>query len=309
MSGTPNVSVRRVYWASQETVTDWMPNATNSAGAFDIATDGSIMCGVRTKTATLLFTTTDLWSATYIGQPFYYGFRKEGTNCGIISQRAFVLLDTGAYWMGFGKFHHYDGFVRTLPCEVNDYVFGSFKQSLSHLVWAVANPQFNEITWYYPSASATTHTDRYVTYNYVEDHWVFGELDRACGVSRIPGATLVGPVLIDSSGNIYDHETGAAHGGATPSLQSGPIEMGNGDRVMRVQRIVPDDETLGDVRAYLYTSFYPDQSETLNGPYTLSNPTPIRLTARQIRLRLDEVNATSWRVGVIRLGIVLAGRR
>lgn len=308
MSG--NLSVRRAYWATQETVTDWTPTATNSAGGFDIATDGSLVCGVRTKTATLLFTTTDLWSAVYIGQPFYFSFRKEGTNCGILSQRAFVLLDQGAYWMGFGRFHRYDGFVQTIPCDVTDYVFGNFKQSLANLVWAVANTAFNEITWYYPSASATTHTDRYVTYNYVEDHWVFGNLDRACGVARIPGAALTGPVLIDSSGNIYDHETGSSHSGAaTPSIESGPLETGNGDRVMRVQRIIPDDKTLGDVQATLYASFYPDQTESTNGPFSLADPTSVRITARQLRIKIQEVTATAWRLGVLRIGIVLAGRR
>lgn len=304
-----NLSYRRLFWATQETVDDWLPSAVNTAGAFDLATDGIILCGRRTKSATLIWTSTDLWSLTFIGQPFVYAVKQEGMHCGIVSPQAAVVLDTGAYWMGIGKFFVFDGFVRPIPCDVNDYVFGSFKQSLANLVWVLANPLYNEVTWFYPSATATTTVDRYVTYNYIEQHWVFGSLGRVCGVSQQPNATLTGPVLIGSDGSIYDHETGTSWGGDTPFLESGPVEMGNGDRVMRVQRIVPDDETLGDVNLSLYTAFFPDQSETLNGPYTLANPTSIRLTARQVRAKLSTAVANAWRVGVVRLGIVLGGRR
>jgi hypothetical protein len=115
--------------------------------------------------------------------------------------------------------------------------------------------------------------------------------------------------MIDSSGNVYDHETGSTRTGQTVYLESGPMEIGEGDQVMRVQRIVPDDRTAGDVSASLYTSLHPNDSETLNGPYTLASPTSVRLTARQVRLRITEVVATTWRVGMIRLGAIASGRR
>lgn len=310
---TTNLSVRRVYWATQETVADWLPTAVNTAGSFDLATDGMIVCGRRTKSQTLIFTTTDLWSMNYIGGTFVYAFRQEGLNCGIISQRAVVVLDTGAFWMGFNKFLVFDGFVKTISCEVEDYVFGGGATSLntaqSSLVWALANPQYNEVTWFYPSGSATV-CDRYVTFNYLENHWVFGQLGRAAGVTQQAGTPTPVPVLIDALGNIYDHETGTARGGsAGVFLESGPVELSVGDQVMRVQRIVPDDKTLGNVSASLYTNLLPDNSETLNGPYTLAAQTSVRLTARQVRLRIQEAVASAWRVGVVRLGVVLGGRR
>ena len=309
MAYVPNLSFRRVYWSSQDTIGTFVPLATNSAGSFDIPSDGTVVCGIRTKTASLIWTTTDVWGMTFIGQPFVYSFRQEGTNCGIVSQRAAVLLDTGAYWMGNGKFFRYDGFVSTILCDVADYVFGSFNQSLASTVWALANPLYNEITWFYPNASATTVPNSYVTYNYVEGHWAFGSLTRCCGVTQWPGVTTT-PVMIDATGLIWTHETGTAMPGSTaPFLESGPVELGDGDRVARIQRVVPDDKTLGDVRIKIYTSFYPDQAETLHGPYTLGNPTSVRLTARQVRVRLEQVVANAWRVGVVRLGIVMGGRR
>jgi len=306
----PNYSVRRIYWATQETITDWIPTALNTAGSFDLATNGELITGRALRGQTLIWSTTDAWTATYIGGDFLYRFDRVGMNCGIVGPNAVVVLDIGAYWMGVNqKFFCYDGFVKTLDCDVSDYVFGSFNASLSSLVWALANPQFNEITWYYPSANATS-PDRYVTYNYAENHWVAGIMQRSIGVTQFAGAATPVPVMIDVSGNIYDHETGNARGSSSGVfLTSGPIEAGEGDRVGRIQRIVPDDKTAGDVTVSITTSLFPDATGTVNGPYTLASPTSVRLTARQVLVTITEAAASAWRVGVIRLGVIPGGRR
>lgn len=311
MASSLNFSIRRVYWPSQQTTSDWSPTDINTAGDHDFATDGSLVCGRATRGATLIWTTTDLWTATYIGAPFLYSFERVGRNCGIIGQQACVVLDSGAYWMGKGKFFHFDGYVRPVLCEVTDYVFGDFNDSLADRVWAFANPKFGEVTWFYPSSAATNAnpTDKYVTYNYIEHHWVFGVMSRSCGVTFQPGLVAQNPVLIGPDGKIYDHEVGTSWGGAMPTIESGPMQVGEGDSVMRLQRIVPDDKTQGDVNATIYASLFPDLSETANGPYTLSSPTSIRVTARQVRLKLTTVASAAWRVGIVRLGAVLSGRR
>lgn len=301
-------SARRLYWASQETIADWIATAINTAGSFDLATDGILMCGKAVRGQTLLWTTTDLWTMTYIGGDLLYSFARVGNNCGIVGQHAAIVLDAGAFWMGINKFLSYDGYVRTLVCDVNDYVFGALNTAQFSKVWCLANPQFGEVTWFYPTGS-NTECDSYVTYNYQEAHWSFGTMARSCGVTIQPAGLFLGPVMIDASGHIYDHETGQSRTGQTPFLESGPMEIGDGDTVMRLQRIVPDDHSLGDVAAYLYTAMAPDGAETLNGPYTLASQTSVRVTARQVRLRLVETVADAWRVGVIRLGAIAGGRR
>jgi hypothetical protein len=302
-------SGRRVYWCAQEQIQDWRPSDSNTAGWQDIGTDGELVCGRAARGSNLIWTTTDLWSMTYIGGDFVYSFKQEGGNCGIIAPEAVVLNDAGAFWMGFDRFFLYDGFVKVIPCEVGDYVFGRLNRTYASKVWAVFNPQFSEITWHYPS-TGQTECDSYATFNFLENHWAFGALARTAGVSRQPGAALVGPILITSAGVIYDHETGNTRSGAsTPYLESGPVEIGQGDTVMRVQEIVPDDKTVGDVTASIYTALSPDGAETLNGPYTLTAFTNVRLTARQVRVRIVEAVATAWRVGVIRLGLIAGGKR
>jgi hypothetical protein len=94
-----------------------------------------------------------------------------------------------------------------------------------------------------------------------------------------------------------------------PFIESGPMEIGDGDQVMRVQQIVPDEKNLGDVNARLFTALFPTDTEIELGPYALNAPTSVRFTARQIRLRLEEATAGNWRVGITRIGVIPGGRR
>lgn len=307
----PRNNNRIVAWADQEALTadtDWVATATNTAGFFELPGQGEIVCGRRGRGTTLIFTATDLWGMTWTGGELVFRFDQLGNQCGLIASQAVVVNDTAAYWMGHNGFYAYDGFVRPLPCDVQDYVFGSFNRTYAHYVWALENPTFGEVTWFYPHA-AQTEVTRYVTYNYRENHWVTGTLARTCGVSSQPGVSVF-PVMCNASASVFDHETGSGRNSeGTVSLESGPIELGNGDRTMQVQRVVPDDKTVGDVTLTLYGANAPDASETTYGPYTLTAITTFRAKMRQVRLKLTEAVATSWRVGLIRLGVIESSRR
>lgn len=312
-SGTSGLSQpRTVMWASQETgftAGDWTPGTTNTAGSLPLSTDGQLVCGRRTRNGTLIWTTTDLWLMTHIGGEFVHRIDQAGARCGIISPNAAVVNDTAAFWMGHQGFYTYDGFVKPLPCDVHDYVFGSLNRTYTHYIWAMENPVFGEITWFYPHAAQTEIT-RYVTYNYRENHWVTGALARTCGVPLQPGNSTIGPVMCNPSASVFDHETGTGRNSeGTPSLESGPIEIGDGDRLLEIQKVLPDDKTVGDVNLTLYGAFQPDASETSYGPTTLTAQTSLRVKARQIRVKLTEAVANAWRVGVIRLGVIASSRR
>lgn len=301
-------SQRIVYWATQEGFEDWNYTSTeNTAGNYPLATFGGLLCGARTRGGTLLFTSSDVHLMRYIGGAFIHSFEQVGMDCGPMSSRAVAVNDTGVFWMGnSGKFFVFDGYTKTLPCEVQDYVFDNLNKEFAHTVWALSNPKFNEVTWFYPTGDSET-PNAYVTFSVTEGHWTPGVLGRCAGVSSLPGDTLA-PVMIDAAGVVYDHETGNENrsGGY---LESGPIELGDGDQVMKVQRVVPDDKTQGDVNMTIYSSYYPDASETAHGPYPLASPTSVRLSGRQARVRINEVIGNDWRVGTIRLGVIAGGRR
>ena len=301
---------RLVWWASQATTDTWVPSSLNSAGSFSLATPGTLMAGAAFRGQSLIWTTRDLWSMQYIGQPLVYGFQQLGLECGLYSSRAHVVTSNAAFWMGNGRFYKFDGFVTPLQCDVADYVFGHINRDMNYKTWALHNPQFNEVTWFYVSTAAVgtyPEIDSYVTYNYTENHWVFGSLARTCGIPAMPPGLV--PIMTDAAGVFYQHETGTNKGGASTFAESGPIELASGDQVMKVQRIVPDDKTQGDVQLTLYAALFPDAAETSIGPVAAASPTNVRLMGRQVRLALNEVNAVDWRVGTVRLGVIPSGRR
>ena len=297
---------RKVAWSDKENNTLWSAAATNEAGDMELQTNGQIMCGVRMRGATLILTSEDAHLATYSGAPFVYGFQRVGTACGIASRKAAVAIDEGAFWMGKKGFYTFNGSTATeIACEVADYVFDDLNPSQVSKVYAVHNSQFGEIWWFYPSASATEN-NRYVTLDYKEGHWATGILDRTAGVDQ---GIFVNPIWADASGNLYNQETGYTHGSVKPYAESGSISLGNGDTIMKVSKLIPDERTQGQVEVTFKTRFHPNDSETSHGAYTLSNPTDVRFTGRQVRVKIQGTANDNWRSGIMRIDAVPGGRR
>lgn len=296
---------RKIQWCDKENNTDWTPSTTNEAGDIILQTSGQIMAGVRTRGQTLIITDQDAHTATYQGPPFVYGFERVGTSCGLIARKAVAAVDAGVFWMGRNGFFYFDGsVVRELPCAVFDYVFGDINNVQISKSWAVSLGTENEIWWFYPS-EASTEPDKYVAYDYGEDHWIIGTLSRTSGVDR--GAFRF-PFMCDTSANLYEHEVGFNYNGSDIFVESGPIMIGTGENMMHVNELIPDERTQGQVDISFKTRFYPNGTERTYGPYTMSNPTSVRFTGRQVRMRVNG-SASDWRVGNIRFNAEAGGER
>lgn len=297
---------RKVQWCDFEDNTIWTAASTNQAGDIELQTPGQIMCGVQVRGQTLILTDRDAHTATYQGPPFVYNFERVGQACGVPSRRSVAVVDAGAFWMGQeGFFAYAGGAVSDVPCEVADYVFGDINRGQVSLIHAVANAQFGEVWWFYPS-SGSNECDRYVAFNYKEGHWTIGQLDRTSGVPR---GVFKAPLWADAGGSIYEHETGLSYGGATVFAETAPISLGSGDQVMSVTHLYPDEKTQGDVTTTFKTRFYPNDAERSYGPYTMTAPTSVRFTGRQIRMRVEGARLADWRVGVMRVEAKPRGAR
>jgi len=108
---------------------------------------------------------------------------------------------------------------------------------------------------------------------------------------------------------IYNHEQGLNYDSGSVFCETGPISIGNGDQVAKVNEVIPDELTQGDVDLKFKTRFYPNDTETTHGPFNPSNPTSLRFTGRQMRMRVEGDKATNWRVGTMRLETKAGGRR
>jgi hypothetical protein len=296
---------RRVQWSDQRNNTIWTPTATNQAGDFDIETTGQMMLGKRANGTNLIWTDRDVHQMDYIGGTLVYGFRRLADRCGAISQNCVAVTDVATFWLGPSGFWTYNGYISPLPCEVLDYVFSDINTLQASKITSDVNSEFGEVTWRYCS-SGSTEIDRSVTFNFREGHWAIGQDARLCGVDKQPFAYVL---RCANDGYVYEHDVGTDWGGAAPYLEGGPVEIGNGDTIAHVLRIVPDEKTIGDVTVTFKTRNYPGDSESTQGPYTMASPRDVRFSARQARIRFDTARNTSWRVGTFRLDVREGGGR
>lgn len=289
---------RTVSWCDQEDNTSWSPSSTNQAGSFPLQTAGQLMCGCRVKGATLLFTDLDVHLAQYIGGTLVYGFQQAGDACGVISRQAVASFEQQAAWMSPNGFFLWNGGgVVPLPCTVMDFIRQDINLLQMSKVVASVNSAHFEIEWRYCSASST-EIDRCVIWQYKDNYWSVGRAARTCGVDR--GAFQY-PILVDADGAIWEHEVGWDYGGETPWARTGPIELGNGDQVMHVLGLVPDDATVGDVAASFVVRRNPDDEGTAFGPYALNAKTDLRFSGALVEMTISGARDKAWRLGVSRL--------
>lgn len=188
-----------VRWCDLEDFTVWQGTAINQAGSYRIPTGSKIVGGLQAPQQALLWTDLDLWSMTYIGQPYIYGFNKIGANAGLISQKAAGQMGGVVYWMSQKQFFRFAGNgVEPLACPVWDQVFQNFfpgndanGNPYTDRIRCAPNSQFNEITWYFPAhytydidpatglnlsqmQIGTGEVNAYVKYNIALNQWDYG---------------------------------------------------------------------------------------------------------------------------------------
>jgi hypothetical protein len=300
-SGNP----RLVKWCDQESDTVWTAAATNQAGDFELQTVGALKAGKKVRGINLLFTDVDVHTATYVGLPYVYSFEKAASGCGLIASQAVAAIDTAALWMSTSGFWTFDGYVKPLPCDVSDYVFQNLNYNQASKVYAVHNSKYGEVWWFYPS-NASNEVDSYVTYNYRENHWNIGSLSRTAGVDR---GVYLQPLMVSADGYIYEHEVGYDYDSGSVYAESGPYEIGSGENIMSVRQVIPDEQTLGEVQISFKSRLYPMATETTHGPYPAAQPTDVRFSGRQVKIRYTGAVLEDWRVGVNRFDVVAMGKR
>ncbi len=122
---------------------------------------------------------------------------------------------------------------------------------------------------------------------------------------------------------IYNHEDGYTDEGADRSvwIETAPFEIGLGDNLAQVLRIVQDTGREDDLDPLLNsdavtitfkTRLAPEAEAIICGPYTLDpmrGYTDVRFTGRQVSMRVDQVKSELWRLGKYRLEIVMGSGR
>lgn len=296
---------RKVQWSSRETYDVWDPQATNTAGDLIIQSSGKLRTARTVKGQVLLLTDVDAHVLNYLGGTLVYGIEPVGENCGVLSPNAVVAVDSFAAWMSDNGFYLYDGYVKPVPSDVWDDVFQNLNRLQGVKVCAVHEPNYGELTWYYPSANSNEN-DRFARWNYRESHWAVGSIAYSAAVPR--GVVPQPLAFRVSDRTLQALEVGFDHGVA-PFAQSGPFELGNGDFVMHATKLIPDADTIGDVRVAFDARLQPAGPATAHGPYTLAPDTDVRFTGRQVAMRVSGAVNTGWRWGRPRLAVKPRSKR
>jgi hypothetical protein len=235
-----------VRWSDQESVTMWTPAATNQAGDIRLSRGSQIVTCVQNRQEIVVWTDTSVYSFQYVGTPGVWGSNIVGDNISIMGQNVAVLASGTSYWMGIDKFYKYNGTVSTLRCDLREYIYGDINTMQTQQFFAGTNEGFNEVWWFYCSANSTS-INRYVIYNYVDDIWYYGSMNRTAWidstlltypVAAVPNTTY-GNTLVYHEYGLDDNTTGTATA-IDSYIQSSEFDLQFGTKFAYVNRILPD---------------------------------------------------------------------
>ena len=309
---TGNVDDMLIRWSSQEQFEKFAPTATNTAGDQRLQIGTKIVAMVSAREETLISTDSALYGMTFVGGNFVFSFRLLATDCGAAGLNTMIGIDGNVFWMGKRNFFRYDGIVKELPCPVQYYVFDRMQTRYIDKVVVGHNKEFKEVTWWYVSNDNTATTnpenDSYSTYNYAENAWTVGTMDRTVWSDSF-GAKLV-PFAFDPNGYLYNHETGTSADGAAMNsyIEGSPREISqDGETLYMVDQVIPDVTMSSGTSLDLYmnTRKYPNATETVKGPFTITSSTDkvsTRAKGRQIALKFQSTGTTDeWTLGDFRV--------
>ena len=320
-----------IRWCDQEDVNTWTPTATNTAGSQRLTDGSTLVSAKRSRGAVLIWSDTAMYQMQLVGVPFTFGFSQLGANCGAVGLHSTIDINGVSFWMGKDSFFMFDGSVQKLKCSVEDYVFTDISPGSQRDSFASANGEFNEVTWFYASASSTV-IDRCVTYNYADQVWSVGTLSRSSwidkGVYEYPYATsydasdtaaTISTITGLTAGRayMYSQEFGNDADGAamTSYVESGDFVIPEaGEYLMSIKRFIPDFKNLaGTVNVTLKFRDYPASTQRTNGPFAVTTSTTkidTRARGRQGALRIESsAMGDDWRFGTYRADVRQDGMR
>jgi hypothetical protein len=329
--GSANQDPLLIRFSSQESLTDWEPRATNTAGDIRLSQGSEIVTAVRTSRQILVWTDSSLHSIQFIGPPFTFGTAMLGDNVRIAGPNAVTSVNDLVFWMGQENFYLYDGRIQPIPCSVRDYVFSDLNRNQSFKIYSGSLASQNEIWWFYPSVSSDEN-DRYVIYNYGEQVWYYGNLARTAWNDRGAGQRSY-PQATGADDYLYNHENGNDDGSTNPAsailsfVQSSDFDIGDGDQFMLIRRVLPDLTFTGSTAASPQVDFIMQSRDFTGDAFTespqgtvirsVSSPIEqytdqvfVRARGRQMSLKIQSnTTGVKWRIGAPRLDARADGRR
>ena len=323
-----------IRWADQESVTDWLPSATNQAGSLRLSHGSQIVAVAQTRQEILVWTDTALYSVQFLGAPLVWGAQLLADNISIVGPNAASVANGVAFWMGVDKFYMYDGRVQTLNCDLRRYVFQDINTTQYLQYFSGTNEGFNEIWWFYCS-STTSSIDRYVVYNYLEKIWYYGTMARTAwcdaGLRDYPQAATYSNNLVNHEFGNDDNVSGSPTA-INAYIESAEFDIQDGHNIGFVYRVLPDITFSGSNtnNPQVTMSLIPmmNSGSGYNSPQSLGGSSSatvartstavieqftgqvyVRVRGRQMIFKIESTDlGSSWQLGAPRIDIRPDGR-
>jgi hypothetical protein len=331
-SRTGTIDPMLIAFSDQENPLEFEPLATNTAGSLRLSSGSSIVGGIKARQEILIWTDTSLYSMNFIGPPLTFAINLINEGAGLIGPKAAANSPKGVFYMSKKGFYFYNGSVQKLPCSVQDYVFSDLDESQAYKCFAGLNEEFSEVWFFYPSVTDNeTEISRYVIYNYEENSWSIGSLER---YSWLSAGVLDKPLAAgeeSTTKRIYEHEKGFNNDESAMDgvfVESADIDIADGDRFVFLKRILPDILFVNDTgtnqnpainvvvkrRDFNNQTLATDSTTQITASSTFGS---LRSRTRQFVLRFesDDDNTDAdrknykWRLGSTRVEVQPSGRR
>ena len=324
-----------VRWSDQEDATNWSPSATNQAGDLVLSNGTQIITAKQARQEVLVWSDSALYSMQYVGAPVVWAAQLVGENISIASQNAVAYANGVAYWMGRDKFYMYDGRTQSFLCDIRKFIFNDFNEEQYEQVFAGTNESYHEIWWWYCSKDSIV-SDRYVVYNYVEQVWYYGTMNRTAwldsGLRSYPLGATYSNNLVNHEQGVDDNETATTV--AIPAyVSSAQFDLEDGHQFAFIWRILPDitfdGSEIGNPSAVMTLLPMQNSGSGYNNPASVGGDNsagitrtatlPIeqftgqiftRVRGRQLAIKIEssEIGVT-WQLGTPRIDMRSDGRR
>lgn len=297
-----------VRWCDQGDNTQWTPATSNLAGEVPVSGGAQLLSGVVTRAQNVLWSDNSCFTMQATGDVnSVFIIKVVGRGCGLIGPFARTVSDSAVYWASRDNFYAFTGQVPVvLPSAVRREVFDNIFAGQEEKIHAGWNTGFQEPWFFYPDArDMTGDCSRYAMMNSA-GAWAIGTFDRT---AWIKAGVFPYPVAFSSNHKLYYHEVpnaGDAGGPLEAFVESGFVDVGDGDTLYVIKRAVPDFASqAANVDITFKTRFWPNEASTARGPYTATptkNKLDMRLKAREIAVRLESAGADGasfWQLGAL----------
>jgi hypothetical protein len=322
-------------WSATESLIDWVPTTTNSAGSLRIEHGSEFVAAIETTTEILVFTDISLHSVRYVGAPFIFGQTMIATNIQLIGPNAAVSTGALTAWMGNGRFQWYNGVVTDMPCAIRTYVFSILNTAQAPKIVAGTNREFSEFIWLMP-VNGSAENNFYVICNFEGSSkidvrfggaltWYYGFFNTMGRTSWLDSWFETTPLAGATDGYIYAHDLGATDQSVTPAamlnsyVKSSVFELADGKDFMLISRTIPDVDFSGSTATNPSVNLTFEKRDYPGSPFVDGPADPVtrtvalpveqyttkidkRFRARSVQFGITSTSTgTAWSLGVPRI--------